>query len=333
MKNIQPILLTGAAGFIGYHVAEALLARGEQVIGFDALTPYNDPALKRKRLSLLRKHRNFTFVEGSLSKHEEFFSIVEKKHPRAILHLAAQAGVRYSLLSPQSYVEANVLGSTNVFEAARRSDLPVVFASSSSVYGERGGSFKETDRTDAPASLYAATKKSTEVIASTYQALYKVPSIGLRYFTVYGPWIRTDLALFTFARLLLAHNTVPLFAEGKTKRSFTHVSFVVEGTLAALDRILKENVAHEIYNLGDERSIKTRDVLYLLADALGVTPQVLLMPAQKGDVLVTKASTAKARRALKLTKKPMPVERGIKEFAQWFLKNKTFLLKLSDMHS
>lgn len=331
-KTAQPILLTGAAGFVGYHVAEALLSRGERVVGFDAMTSYNDPALKRRRLALLKRHKNFTFIRGTLSDYEAFAALVMKLHPRAIVHLAAQAGVRYSIHSPQSYVEANVLGSTNLFEAARHARIPVVYASSSSVYGERQGTFKENDRTDTPASLYAATKKSTEVIAATYQALYGIPSIGLRYFTVYGPWIRTDLALFKFARLLLEGNVVPLYAEGRSKRSFTHVSFIVDGTIAALNRVLKGNVGHELYNLGDERSVRTRDVLYLLAKELAVEPRILIMPAQQGDVLLTQASSAKARRLLKLNRKPMPIETGVKEFAAWFKAHKAFLLKLSDMH-
>lgn len=328
----QPILLTGAAGFIGFHVAEALLSDGWRVVGFDALTPYNDPALKKKRLALLKPHKNFTFVKGDLNDHAAFSALVAEVKPAAIIHLAAQAGVRYSILSPQSYVEANVLGSTNVFEAAHQHFVPTVYASSSSIYGERGGTFKEGDPTDTTASLYAATKKSVEVIAATYNNLYRVPSIGLRYFTVYGPWMRTDLAMFRFARLLLMGNTVPLYAEGKTKRSFTHVSYIVDGTLAALHALLKQPKGHRLYNIGDERSIPTRDMLYGLAEALGVKPHILLMPPQPGDVLVTKASSAKARRELKLNP-PMPLEEGVQEFAAWFKKHKAFLLKLSDMHT
>lgn len=328
----QPILLTGAAGFIGFHMAEALLRDGWRVVGFDAMTPYNDPALKKKRLVLLKPHKNFTFVKGDLNDHAVFTALVAEVKPAAIVHLAAQAGVRYSILSPQSYVEANVLGTTNVFEAAHACGVPVVYASSSSIYGERGGTFKEGDRTDTPASIYAATKKSTEVIAATYANLYGVPSIGLRYFTVYGPWIRTDLAMFKFARLLCMGNTVPLFAEGKAKRSFTHISYVVEGTIKALDLLLKKPRGHRIYNLGDERSIPTRQMLYGLAEALGVKPHILLMPPQPGDVLITKASSAKARRDLGL-RAAMPLAQGVKEFAAWFRENKTFLLKLSDMHT
>lgn len=326
-----PILLTGAAGFIGFHVAEALLARGENVVGFDALTPYNDPALKERRLSQLRKNKAFVFVKGSIADSDALSAVMKKYRPRAIIHLAAQAGVRYSLEAPQSYVEANVLGSTNVFELARLNGLPVVYASSSSVYGERPGTFRETDITDAPISIYAATKKATEVLAHSYNSLYATPMIGLRFFTVYGPWIRTDLALFRFARLLLEGNTIPLYAEGKGKRSFTHVSYVVRGTLAALDALLRGKKGHTIYNLGDEHAVVTKDVLYRLAHELGVEAQVLLMPPQKGDVLITKASSAKARRELKLPV-AMPLSRGLKEFARWFKSNKAFLMKLEDMH-
>lgn len=326
-----PILLTGAAGFIGYHVAEALLSRGDRVVGFDALTPYNDPALKEKRLSQLRKKKAFIFVKGSIADIDALSAVVKKYRPRAIIHLAAQAGVRYSLEAPQSYVEANVLGSTNVFEVARLSSIPVVYASSSSVYGERTGTFRETDTTDTPVSIYAATKKATEALAHSYSSLYAMPMIGLRYFTVYGPWIRTDLALFRFARLLLEGNTIPLYAEGKGKRSFTHVSYVARGTLAALDALLRGKKGHTIYNLGDDRNFVTKDVLYRLANELGVEAQVLLMPPQKGDVLITKASSTKARRELKL-KAPISLNQGLKEFARWFKSNKAFLMKLEDMH-
>lgn len=329
MKSKQPIILTGTAGFIGYHVASRLLARGERVIGFDALTPYNDPKLKRLRLSLLKKHRTFTFVQGDLTDFKKFELLVRKTRPKAIAHLAAQAGVRYSLESPQSYVDANVLGSTNVFEAARLHRVPVVYASSSSVYGERTGTFSEDDRTDSPVSIYAATKKATEVLAHAYNTLYGLPLIGLRYFTVYGPWIRTDLALFIFARHLVKGTPISLFAKGKGKRSFTHISLVVDGTCAALARIKK---GHTIYNLGSERSIETKKVLTRLARELGVTPQVRLLPPQKGDVLLTRASGVKIVRELKIRPR-VSLEEGIAEFARWFKENQKMLLSLRDMHS
>lgn len=324
----QPILVTGAVGFIGLHVCEALLKRGETVIGFDAITTYNDPKLKKKRLEILQKYKNFIFVKGDIAKAPAFFATVSQYEPRIIVHLAGQAGVRYSLVAPQSYIEANVLGSTNVFESARVAGIPVVYASSSSIYGNRGGTFKETDRTDNPVSLYAATKKSLEVIASTYHALYGVPSIGLRFFTVYGPWIRTDLAFFTFTRLLSLGLTIPLFAEGKGYRSYTHISYVVDGVLSAIDRI-KEGA--EIYNLGDERSVNTKVFLHMLAKELGVEPQILLMPPQQGDVMKTRASSAKAKKELKVSPK-VSLEEGVKEFVKWFTENRTFLLSLKDMH-
>lgn len=324
----QPILVTGAAGFIGLHVCEALLSRGEIVVGFDALTPYNDPKLKRKRLVILQKHKNFIFVRGDITKGNLLAETVKKYTPRCFVHLAAQAGVRYSLVAPTSYIETNVLGSTNIFELARIHGIPVVYASSSSIYGNRAGTFKETDRTDHPVSLYAATKKSTEIIASTYHSLYGVPSIGLRFFTVYGPWIRTDLALFIFARLLMLGKTIPLFAEGRGFRSFTHISYVVDGTLSAIDRV-KEGA--EVYNLGDERSVNTKVMLYLLAKELDVSPQLLLMPPQQGDVLKTKASSAKAKKHLQVVPR-VSFETGLAEFAQWFIANKKFLLSLKDMH-
>ena len=326
--QMKPVLVTGAAGFIGLHVCEALLLRGETVVGFDAMTSYNDPKLKAKRLEILKKHKKFIFVKGTIAKGSAFADVVSRYEPRIIVHLAGQAGVRYSLVAPQSYIEANVLGSTNVFESARVAGIPIVYASSSSIYGNREGTFKETDRTDNPVSLYAATKKSLEVIAYTYHSLYGVPSIGLRFFTVYGPWIRTDLAFFTFTRLLSLGLTIPLFAEGKGSRSFTHISYVVDGVLSSIDRI-KEGA--EIYNLGDERSVNTKVFLTMLAKELGVEAQILLMPPQQGDVMKTRASSTKAKKELKVSPK-VSLEDGVKEFVEWFTENKKFLLSLRDMH-
>lgn len=325
----KPILVTGAAGFIGYHVCEALLARGEKVIGFDALTPYNDPRLKKERLRLLSSNKNFSFKKGRLEDAASFKKIVVRQRPRAIIHLAAQAGVRHSMKFPQSYAGSNIIGTINIFEAAKGKGIPVVYASSSSVYGERGGIFKETDRTDTPVSVYAATKKSDELIAEVYSTAYGIPMIGLRFFTVYGPWMRTDLAVFKFARLLLAGKQIPLYAHGKGKRSYAHISVVIEGVLASLDRVKQ---GHRVYNLGDGRTYKASYMLSLLAQELGVKPNIKLLPPQPGDVMLTKASATKARRELGV-KTVVPLEQGIKEFAAWFLANKKFLLSLKDFHS
>ncbi len=325
----SPILVTGAAGFIGYHVCEALLARGDEVVGFDALTTYNDPKLKQKRLQNLKKHKNFSFIKGSLESKKIFAELVAKKKPRAIIHLAAQAGVRYSQENPQSYINANVMGTLNVFEAARRYTTPVVYASSSSVYGEREGVFKESDKTESPASLYAATKKTTELIAATYNNLYAIPTTGLRFFTVYGPWMRTDLAMYKFARLLVLGKKIPLFAKGKGRRSYSHISLVVEGTIAAMDRLKS---GHTIYNLGDERTFETSAMLSMLSKALGAIPNTQTLPHQKGDVMLTRASGAKAKKELGVSAR-VPLAQGIQEFAHWFKEHKTFLLSLNDMHA
>lgn len=329
IKKSGPIIVTGSAGFIGMHVCEALLKCGERVVGFDAMTPYNDPAFKKKRLAALKKYARFSFVKGRLEEGTTLERLVARTHPRAIIHLAAQAGVRYSQENPRSYIDANVMGSLAVFEAARIYTTPVIYASSSSIYGDRSGVFKETDRTDEQASLYAATKKSTENIASAYSSLYTIPMIGLRFFTVYGPWMRTDLAMFLFARRLLLRQTIPLFARGKGKRSYTHISLVVDGVLRALDRI---KPGHTVYNLGDERTFETNTMLALLSVALGVEARVRMLPPQKGDVMVTRASGAKAKRELGVSAR-IPLEKGVKEFADWFKENKKFLLSLHDMHS
>ncbi len=328
-SNKKPIILTGAAGFVGMHVAEALLKRGERVIGFDALTSYNDPKLKKKRLALLASHECFSFVKGNLSKADIFTKLVQYERPRAIIHLAAQAGVRYSQENPQSYIDSNITGALTVFEAARLYATPIVYASSSSVYGNRAGTFKETDTADAQVSLYAATKRCDELLAATYVSLYGIPMIGLRFFTVYGPWMRTDLAIFKFARLLLLGKTIPLYAGGKGRRSYTHVSLVVDGVVRALDR-LKEG--HTIYNLGDEHVYETQEMLNLLAKKLGVEAKTKMLPPQRGDVMMTRASGAKAKKELGVAAK-IALEEGLQEFAKWFLENKQFLLSLQDMHS
>lgn len=329
VKQQKPILVIGAAGFIGTHVCEALLKRGEKVVGFDAMTTYNDPQLKKRRLALLKPYKNFTFVRGDLSKGTKFATLVAKIKPRAIIHLAGQAGVRYSIEDPQSYIDSNITGSLVVFETAKTHSLPVVYASSSSIYGERSGVFKESDRTDSPASLYAATKKSIEVIAEYYSKAYSLPMVGLRFFTVYGPWMRTDLAMFFFARRLLLKQPIPLFAEGKGKRSYTHISFVTEGILRALDKI---KPGHTVYNLGEERTVETNRMLLLLSKELGVEARVKLLPPQKGDVMMTRASGAKAKRELGVSSK-IPLEKGVTEFAAWFRAHQKFLLSLRDMHN
>lgn len=328
-QNKNPILVTGAAGFIGYYVCEALLVRGEKVIGFDALTLYNDPKLKTKRLAVLKKYKNFSFVKARLESKKTIAGIVAKEKPRAIIHLAAQAGVYYSQENPQSYIDANVMGSVNVFEAARLYTTPVVYASSSSVYGERGGILKESDKVDDPISLYAATKRSIEIIAATYNRLYGIPMIGLRFFTVYGPWMRTDLAIYKFARLLLLGKKIPLFAGGKGKRSYTHISLVVDGIIAAMDKLTS---GHTVYNLGDEHTFETTAMLGMLSKALGVAPHVQMLPHQAGDVMMTRASGSKAKKELGVSAR-VPFAQGVEEFANWFKENKTFLLSLNDMHS
>ncbi|OGC88935.1 hypothetical protein A2419_01060 [Candidatus Adlerbacteria bacterium RIFOXYC1_FULL_48_26] len=328
-QNKKPILVTGAAGFIGMYVCEALLARGEKVIGFDAVTPYNDPKLKTKRLARLKEYKNFSFKKGRLESKKTIAGIVAKEKPRAIIHLAAQAGVRYSHEDPQSYIDSNVMGSLNVFEAARLYKTPVVYASSSSVYGEREGIFRESDKAESPASLYAATKKTTEIIAATYNSLYGIPMTGLRFFTVYGPWMRTDLAMYKFARLLLLGKKIPLFANGKGRRSYTHISLVADGAIAAMDTLTS---GHTVYNLGDERTFETTAMLDMLSKALGVVPNVQMLPHQKGDVMLTRASGAKAKKELGVVAR-VPLAQGIEEFAAWFKENKKFLLSLSDMHN
>src|SRR6516225_710087 len=257
------ILVTGAAGFIGFHVAQALLERGDRVLGIDNLNEYYDVRLKEARLAELRRFTNFSFAKLDVADRDGIFAMVERhKNLRSIIHLAAQAGVRYSLENPYAYVASNVAGTLVMLEAARRIDKLTAFtyASSSSVYGgNRKQPFSVEDRVDQPVSLYAATKRSCELIAHTYAHLYGLPATGLRFFTVYGPWGRPDMAAYLFTRAILAGEPIQVFNGGNMERDFTYIDAIVAGVLAALDRPPPtgggEPLPHRLYNLGNHRPV------------------------------------------------------------------------------
>src|SRR6266436_9400980 len=249
------ILLTGAAGFIGFHVAKALLERGDRVLGIDNLNQYYDVALKEARLAELRGFSGFSFTKLDVADRDGIMAVVERHTDlRSIIHLAAQAGVRYSLENPYAYIDANVMGTLVMFEAARRIDKlsAITYASSSSVYGaNKKQPFSVEDRVDQPVSLYAATKRSCELNAHTYSHLYGLPATGLRFFTVYGPWGRPDMAAYLFTSAILAGRPIKVFNHGMMARDFTYIDDIVAGTIAAHDRQPAGGVRHRIYNLGN----------------------------------------------------------------------------------
>lgn len=318
------ILVTGAAGFIGFHVSKALLAQGRAVLGVDNLNDYYDPTLKEARLAQLRRQPGFRFERLEIADTAAVAALVSPDSGiTEIIHLAAQAGVRYSLQNPHAYIAANIQGQINLLEAARH--LPglkhFVYASSSSVYGHAQKSpFSVQDRTDTPLSLYAATKKADELFHYTYAHLYRVPATGLRFFTVYGPWGRPDMAAFLFTKAILAGEPIRLFNRGDMRRDFTFIDDIVAGVLAALDRPPQDDGAappHRVYNLGNNHPEKLTDFVALLEEALGRKALLDLQPMQPGDVYETAADIAESRRDLGF-EPTTPLAVGLPKFVRWY---------------
>jgi UDP-glucuronate 4-epimerase len=317
------ILLTGAAGFIGFHVAKSLLERGEGVLGIDNVNNYYDVRLKQARLAELQRFSGFSFAKLDVADREAVLDIVQRhKELRSIIHLAAQAGVRYSLENPFAYIDANVTGTLVMLEAARRIDRLTTFtyASSSSVYGANEKQpFSVEDRVDQPVSLYAATKRSCELNAHTYSHLYRLPATGLRFFTVYGPWGRPDMAAYLFTRAILAGEPIKVFNQGRMARDFTYIDDIVAGTIAAHDRppADADGVPHRIYNLGNHRPEKLLDFIGILERELGRTAKKELLPLQPGDVPESFADIESSRRDLGFEPKTT-IEVGLRRFVQWY---------------
>jgi UDP-glucuronate 4-epimerase len=315
------ILLTGAAGFIGFHVAKALLDRGEQVIGVDNLNDYYDVRLKEARLDQLRACRGFAFAKLDVADRDGILALVESHRDlRSVIHLAAQAGVRYSLENPYAYIDANVMGTLVMFEAARRIDglTGITYASSSSVYGaNRQQPFSVEDRVDQPVSLYAATKRSCELLAHSYSHLYGLPMTGLRFFTVYGPWGRPDMAAYLFTSAILAGRPIKVFNHGKMARDFTYIDDIVAGTIAAHDLPHANEVRHRLYNLGNHRPEKLLDFIAVIEGALGRTARKELLPLQPGDVPESFADITASRRDLGFDPKTT-IEVGLGRFVEWY---------------
>jgi UDP-glucuronate 4-epimerase len=315
-------IVTGAAGFIGYHVTQALLARGEAVVGIDNLNSYYDVRLKRGRLAQIAPDAPFRFVEADISDRGAIEAIFAR-YPEAVqvIHLAAQAGVRYSMIDPYAYVASNVMGHVVVLEAARR--LPnlvhFVFASSSSVYGLNSAMpFSETDRVDTPVSLYAATKRADELIGHAYSHLFQVPQTGLRFFTVYGPWGRPDMAYYAFARAIMKGEPITLYDGGHLRRDFTYIDDIVAGVLGAAAAVPDAGAPMRLLNIGNNRSESVAQLVSLLEDALGRRAVVRSAPRPAADVVETFANIDQIAELAGFSPRTGLAE-GIKRFVAWFL--------------
>jgi len=327
------ILVTGSAGFIGFHLAARLLDDGHEVVGLDGFTPYYDVALKHRRHALLKEKAGFCGHEAML----EDFSVLERIYGDgfdAVFHLAAQAGVRYSIQNPHAYVQSNVTGFLHVLEGCRHTGVEhLVYASTSSVYGGNARlPFAEDQNVDHPLSLYAATKKANELMAHSYSSLYGLPTTGLRFFTVYGPWGRPDMALFLFTRNILAGKPIDLFNNGNHQRDFTYVDDIVRGVVAALDHVAapdpdwdpmtpapgSSSAPYKIYNIGNQLPVSLLRYIEVLEQCLGRKAQRTLKPSQPGDILDTWADVAALERDVGYRPRTT-LEEGVKHFVEWYL--------------
>ncbi len=320
------VLLTGVAGFIGYHVALKLLARGDTVIGVDNLNDYYDISLKEARLDSIAKQdnaKNFQFIKLDLAEQAATAKLFETEKPDSVIHLAAQAGVRYSLQNPHAYISSNIVAFTNILEACRAiKPQHLVYASSSSVYGGNTKlPFSETDSVDHPVSLYAATKKANELMAHTYSHLYGLPTTGLRFFTVYGPWGRPDMSPFLFADAIINDRPIKVFNHGDMLRDFTYIDDIVEGVIRVLDKPATPNAntgtPYKLFNIGNNQPEKLMDFIGLLESAIGKTTQKEFLPMQAGDVKATYADTS-ALEAWVGFKPNTPLNVGVDKFVEWY---------------
>jgi len=317
------VLVTGAAGFIGYHVSEALLARGEAVTGLDNLNDYYDVNLKRARLARLTARNRFHFHQLDIADRPALEAAVKAAGVDRIVHLAAQAGVRYSLTNPEAYVQSNLVGHLNMLEVAR--GLPdlkhMVYASSSSVYGGNTKlPFAVADRVDQPVSLYAATKRADELMSYSYAHLFRLPSTGLRFFTVYGPWGRPDMSLYIFTRAILAGEPIPLFNHGDMRRDFTYIDDIVNGIVSALDNPPAGEgggAPYKLYNIGNNQPVDLMYVVELLQTKLGRKAELKLLPMQPGDVRETYADIEDIGRDLGFAPSTS-IEQGLDRFVAWY---------------
>lgn len=330
---MSKILVTGAAGFIGFHLSQRLLSRGDWVVGLDNLNDYYDVRLKLDRLSQLLKHPSFQFDQLDLADRPAIANLFAEQSFDIVVNLAAQAGVRYSLTHPHAYVDSNLVGFVNILEGCRHSDVKhLVFASSSSVYGANTKlPFSIHDNVDHPISLYAATKKANELMAHTYSHLYNLPTTGLRFFTVYGPWGRPDMALFLFTKAILAGQPIDVFNHGKMRRDFTYIDDIVEGITRVIDTIPQPHLTglrgspspgtrqppYRIYNIGNNQPVELLHFIEVLESCLGMKAKKNLMPLQPGDVPETYAEVDDLIRDVGF-KPSTPIEVGIDRFVDWY---------------
>ena len=327
------VLVTGAAGFIGSHLSERRLARGDEVLGYDNLNAYYDPALKEARLARLMPQDGFSFVRASLEDRAALEAAFDDFRPQRVVNLAAQAGVRYSLENPHAYIDSNIVGFLNILEACRHRGIEhLVYASSSSVYGaNRKLPFAVEDSVDHPVSLYAASKKANELMAHTYSHLFGLPTTGLRFFTVYGPWGRPDMALFLFTKKILAGEPIDVFNHGHHTRDFTYVDDIVEGVIRTLDRVPGPDPAYDplaptpasslapyrVYNIGNHQPVQLLRYIEVLEDCLGRKAEKRLLPMQPGDVPDTEADVEALRRDTGYSP-ATPIETGVRRFVEWY---------------
>jgi UDP-glucuronate 4-epimerase len=328
------VLVTGVAGFIGMHVAQKMMNRGDAVIGIDNLNDYYDPVLKYARLSQLEPYTNFQFEKIDVADRPGMAALFKREKVDCVVHLAGQAGVRYSLQNPHAYVDSNLVGFVNVLEGCRHHSVHhLVYASSSSVYGGNTKiPFSEADPIEHPISLYAATKKANELMAHSYSHLYGLPSTGLRFFTVYGPWGRPDMAYYLFTKAILEGESINVFNHGKMQRDFTYVDDIVEGVLRVLDKppILSRNLdmtypdqsysdaPYRVYNIGNHQPVELMAFIETIEACLGIKANKNLLPIQPGDVVATFAETSLLRDEFGFTPST-PLEQGISTFIEWFL--------------
>ena len=327
------VLVTGAAGFIGMHVCERLLARGDDVVGVDNLNDYYDVALKEARLARLTPDPRFRFFRLDIADREGIAALFAAERPQRVINLAAQAGVRYSLENPHSYVDSNVVGFVNLLEGCRHNGVEhFVYASSSSIYGgNERMPYSEHDNVDHPVSLYAATKKANELMAHTYSHLFRLPTTGLRFFTVYGPWGRPDMAYFLFTKAILAGRPIDVFNHGKMRRDFTYIDDITEGVIRVLDRTPQADpgfdrqvpdpatswAPYRVFNIGNNQPVELMVFIAALEQALGRTATKNFLPMQDGDVPATFADTSEIVREVGFSA-GTPVDEGIRRFVDWY---------------
>ena len=343
MRLNKMLLITGVAGFIGFHLARSRLEQGENIVGIDNLNDYYDVFLKEARLQQLQQYPNFIFEKIDISDAASVSNLFSRYQFINVVNLAAQAGVRYSLENPLAYINSNVVGFTNIIENCRYHNIKhIVYASTSSVYGaNQRQPFAESDSVEHPLAIYAATKKCNELIAHSYAHLYQLPSTGLRFFTVYGPWGRPDMALFLFTKAILNDESINVFNNGKMVRDFTYIDDIVEGISRAIDKVAEPNIQwdalnpdpassyapYKIYNIGNNKPIPLMDYINQLEKALGKTAKLKMLPMQPGDVSSTCADVSKLKQDLGYLPN-ISIEEGINRFVAWYLDYyKTRLMK------